>query len=498
MPFHSNISITMKFFPSLLTFLCLASPLLALDSAALDSVAAKFSDPSGDAQYAARIELNRLIDTATAPGIADRAAAIRAVEAVLSKPETPTEAKKYLLRALARVGDAESVPAASAIFLGTDTMLKEEARQVLATLGTPDAIAVLTKSLLASTDLREQLALLDSFAVMRATSAVPAIATMITKPDPELARAAVDALGKIGGAETITALGKLRTDSRLAAPLKQEIDKALLFAAKDNRNVWQKIYQTSDSPEVKLEAFLLLSHGESSVESIRDAMKSDDAQLRLAALKRGLESNQPGLLQGGLDRTADPFSANERLIVLANLPLLKPSDAAVEIAVGALKSEVPEERALAISALGHIGGKEAFTAVFQSLSIGDPTTSRASSQAISRISAPGADEFLLEKIQGPTSPEKLLAIKASAFRVLPGVRPLLIQIAQSGEKEAAQEAMKTLYAIGGIEELKTLCAAATSTTDPKLRGSLASFCKRLASRLGTDEAKQLADAVNAN
>jgi HEAT repeat protein len=485
----------MKFFSSLLTFLCLAPHLLALDAAQLSGIAAKFSDPSGDAQYAARIELDRLIDTATAPGAGATATAIRAIEELLAKSETPAEAKKYLLRVLARVGTAESVPAVAAIFIGPDAMLKEEARQVLATLGSPEAIAILAKSMIASTAPREQLALLDSLSLDRATNAVPAIAAMIAKPDPKLARAAVAALGRIGGAEAIAILGKLRGNSGLAAPLRIEIDKALLFAAKDDPRVARKIYQTTDSPDAKLAAFLLLSHGDGAAAIIRDAMKSDDPGLRPAALRRGLESNQPSLLQGGLDRDTDPFSPNERLIVLANLPNLKPADAAVEIAIGALKSEDSEQRAAAISALGILGGKPAFDAVLPLLGTGDPALNRAVSQAISRIEAPGADEFLLAGLQGPAGPGKLLAIKAAAFRTMPGVRPMLVKIIQGSDKEPAQEAMKTLYVIGGIEELGTLCAAVTSATDPQSRASLTSFCKRLATRLATDEAKQLVEAL---
>lgn len=498
MPCHSNIYITMKFFPSLLTFLCVSSPLFALNPAEISAVAAKFSDPSGGAQYAARIELYRLIDTATAPAAADRAAAIRAVEAVLAKPETPAEAKKYLLRALARIGDADSVPAAAALFRGTDAMLKEEARQCLEALENPSATTILAEALLAAKTPAEQLALLDSLALNRSTKAVPAIAALIAKPDQTIARAAAHSLGKIGGTEAVTALGKLRTQASIAAPLKQEIDQALLFAASDNPKVLQKIYQTTDSPVVKAQAFQVLSQGDSAAAIINDAMKSGDAFLRIIALKRGLESNQAGLLQGGLDRTTDPFSPSERLVVLTSLPLLKPAEAAVEIAIGALKSPTQDEQALAISALGLIGGKTAFDAVFQSLALTDPTLSRATAQAIARIESPGAEEFLLAKLQGPTSPEKSLAIKAAGFRTLPGARPILLQIIQAGEKAPAQEAMKTLYAIGGIEELKTLSAAATAATDPQLRASLTSFCKRLASRLGTDEARQLADALNAN
>jgi HEAT repeat protein len=488
----------MKLPPSLLCLLGLACPLFALDSAGLATVAAKFSDPSGDAQYAARSELNRMINTATAPAMADRAAAIRAVEEILAKPETPAEAKKYLLRALARIGTAESVPVAAALFRGSDPMLREEARQVLETLQDPKALAALAEGVTSAKNPKDQIALLDSLALHHATSAVPTLAAMITKPDPALAHAAVEALGKIGGPEVINRLGKLRDSTSLSEPLKLEIDRALLFAAKGEDKVARKIYQTTPSPEVKLQAFLILSQGGSSAEIIRDALKSEDAALRLAALKRGLETNLPDLLQGGLDRTSDPFSNSERLLVLAHLPELKPVDAAVEIAVAALKLEDAEQRAAAISALGVLGGRQALDALLPLLGSGEPMTNRAAAQAIARIESPGTDGFLLAAIQGPAGPGKLLAIKATASRSLPGVLPILVAIAQGAEKDSAQEAMKSLYAIGGITELKSLCAAAQAATDAQVRGSLTSFCKRLASRLGTDEAKQLADGLKAN
>ncbi len=486
----------MKILPSFLTFLCLASPLLALDSAGLAAVVAKFSNPAGDAQYAARTELNGMIDKATAPGAGDASAVVRAIAEILAKQDTPAEAKKYLLRALSRIGSAESVAAVAALYRGSDAMLKEEARQVLSMLDDPKALDALAEGIKASNP-KEQIAVLDSFGLKRATKAVPAVAAMVSKPDPALASAAVETLGKIGGPEAIAALGKLRGDAGLSAPLKQEIDQALLFAANGEGNVAQKIYQTTPTPAVKLQAFLILSQAASPAEIIRDAIKSEDPQLRLAALKRGLETNQVELLQGGLDRTTDPFSSSERQLILANLPNLKPSDKAVEVAVGALKSEEGEQRAAAISALGHLGGKPAFDALLPLLASGDQATNRAASQAIARISAPGVDEALLASIQGPSGPEKQLAIKAAASRSLAGVLPMLLTIIQGSDKEAAQEAMKSLYAIGGITELKTLSAAAQAATDPQVRSSLTSFCKRLANRLGTDEAKQLADSLKA-
>ena len=485
----------MKLFPLTFAIFCLCSRLLALDEPGLAAVAAKFADPSGDVQYAARIELNKMIDSATAPGVNDRAAAIRAAEQVVADPDTPVEAKKYLLRAMARVASTEMIPTIAVIFRGPDAMLKEEARQVLESIRSPAATAILSDALRAAGDPREQRALLDSLALHRAPQAVPMIAALIKNPDPDLAGAAVAALGKIGGSAAVKALSQARADATLAAPLKVDVELAMLAAAKSDRNMVNDIYQKTGAPQVKVEAFLILSQGKSSATLIQEAMKSGDGPLRLAALKRGLESNVPDILQGGLDREANPFSANERLLVLANLPVIKPAGTAVDLAISMLKSESRDECLLAISGLGRLGGDRAFAALLETIANSDPTVSRAALQAIARIKAPGADAALLAAIRGPDGPAKLLAIKVAGFRALPAVRPLLLQIIQGSEKDPAQEAMKTIHAIGGIEELKSLCTAATAATDPQQRVRLAGLCKRFANQIGSDEAKALADAV---
>jgi len=124
----------MKLFPFVLTLAIVTCRAIALDTAAFDAIHAKFSGTTPEKQHQARVELNRWIDQATAPGSPDAAAALKAVVASIESATVPIEAKKYLLRALARVGGPEIVPSMRCLLAGNDALLREEARQVLAVI----------------------------------------------------------------------------------------------------------------------------------------------------------------------------------------------------------------------------------------------------------------------------------------------------------------------------------------------------------------------------
>lgn len=124
----------MKPFPLLLTLAIITCRAMALDTAAFDAIQAKFSGTTPEEQHQARLELNRWIDQATTPGSPDAVPAVKAVVASIESATVPTEAKKYLLRALARVGGPEVVPSMRCLLAGNDALLREEARQVLAVM----------------------------------------------------------------------------------------------------------------------------------------------------------------------------------------------------------------------------------------------------------------------------------------------------------------------------------------------------------------------------
>lgn len=479
----------MKPFPLLLTALALSSRLLALDAAGLAAVTAKFANTTPDEQYLARVELNRVIDAATASAKDDRAAVTQTVVAALMADSTPAEAKKYLLRALARVGTAEAVAATTKLLVGSDAGLKEEARQVLEAIPAPQAAAALAQALAAAKEPREKQAIVNSLGVAKVQTAVPTLAALAAAPEADLARAAVAALTRIGGLPATQALIPMLTDNKLTPAIKAEVERALLITAATDLEVLKAIYQTTQSPAVKVAAFAALAKSGSPA-MIESALKSDDPILRQAAVSYGLKWNSPAVQPGLADKMAK-FSKGERLTVLAQIQSVKPASDAEKIALAAATSADPDEQIAALNALGKLATKPAFEAALQAIGAREPAINRAAGNVLADMAYPAADAALLALIQGAPGPNKLLALKAAAYRYLPGINPLLIKAIQGPDQDASKEAMKTLYFTATLEDLGSLVGAAKSAADPQAAASLASLCKKIATRLDSADALKL-------
>ena len=104
---------------------------------------------------------------------------------------------------------------------------------------------------------------------------------------------------------------------------------------------------------------------------------------------------------------------------------------------------------------------------------------------------PAAPNKLTAILKGSSSSEKILAIKALNSVQVPDAGVLLIEILKGPDPLAAKEAMKTLYFIASMEDLRLLTADATAATDVELRKDLISISSRIATRLNTAEAGDL-------
>lgn len=481
----------MKFLRSILIGGVLLTRLHALESAEITAVAKRFDAPTGDEQYQARIELNRLVAQATLPGKGDCAAVTQILVAAMQSPDTSKEASKYLIRALARIATVEAVAPLAKIMAGPDPRLKEEARAALSWIPAPQAVAVLEGALAKTTDPREKIALIEALATPRVASAVPLLAPMILDADPALARAAMTALARIGGPAAVTALTTAQANSKMPAALKPDAERALLVASAGEPKTALAIYQSSASDTVKLAAFIaLMKNAPESAQPglIEAALKSQDPGLRQVALARGIALSLPSL-QASLAQSLDSWSKEERLIVLANLGHFKPAATAEKIALSRVTSAEEDERIGALTALGKFPTQAAFQAVLQA--IGEHRVNQAAANALANMTYPAAEATLLAMLKGSSSPDRILALKAMVARQLPEANTILLDIIKGGDKDAAKEAMKTLYPTATIDDLRTLCAAATATQDADLRKNLVSICSRIASRLKTPEALAL-------
>lgn len=470
----------------------LAHPLMALETGELSAVAGKFAGASPDQQYEARVEINRLVNQATGSENGDRAAVTKTVLAVLAAPDTPAEAKKYLLRALGKVGTPEAVPALTGLLDGSDAILKEEARLALERLPGDAATGALEAAFARAADKREKLCLANSLAARKAVSAIPALSALAAGSDPELARAGIAALARVGGPESVEALKKIFSGGKLPAGLKPEVEKALLLAAGDDPALAAKISAATECPAARLAAFkIAISGADPGKETLlKAALKSDDLLLRQTALRCGLQKNLEGLPQM-LVQSMNALSPDERVVVLASIDRIQPADAAEKIALDCAASEVVEEKAAALAALGRFDSKSAFETILRNISARERPVSNAACDALAILPYPDAEAELSGMLKGDSSEDKILAVKALAFRHIDGAGAALLGIVKGDNEAAAREALKTLYEIAGENELGSLADMARAASDPAEKKLLASVCARIAERLESGGAKAL-------
>ena len=483
----------MKFLPVLVIGGLCVVRLHALESAEVAAVAKRFDNPVTGEQYQARMDLNRLVANATVPGKGDTSAVTKVLVSVIQSPDTSTEAVKYLLRALARVATADAIEPLAKILAGDNAMLREEAREALSWIPDPKAAAALESALAKTSDKQQKAGLIAALATQKSATSVPVLAPLILDPDADVSRAAVDAVARIGGATAVSSLTTAYGSDKLSAALKPEVENALLVASAGDPKITNGIYQSTKFSPIKVAAFIaLMGNAPESAKSalIEAALKSEDAGLRHAALARGIAINLPAL-QSSLAQSIGKMPEDDRLIVLANLHHLKPVESAEKIAISCMAASGEDERIAAISALGKIGTKSAFDAVMQAVAAREPKINQAASNALGSMTYPAATSSLLAMLKGDSSPDKILAIKAMNSVQVPDAGAVLIGVIKGPDPAASKEAMKTLYFIASIEDLRVLSADAAAATDAELRKELISISSRIANRFNTEEARAL-------
>ncbi len=486
-----------KFFLPILIVASLALPSFALDSAALSDVAAKFKNPSTDEQYAARIELDRLIDKATAPSTGITAAVSDLVVSAIQSADTPLEAKKYLLRALGRIGDGKAATALAPLLTHADPLLKEESRTALESIRDPAAASAFEEALVKTQNKREKIAFANSLGLQKSASSLPALNSLVTNRDLEIAKAGLRAIAAIGGASATEMLLKSHAGASDGSVMRPEIEKAILLATPKDAKSTLQIYQISKSDTIKTAAFIALmkiTPADAKPAIIEGALTSTDDSLRQEAIAAGIRLALPSLT-ASLAQDISKMPTVDRLIVLSNIQLLKPTETAEKITLSLINSADEAERIAAISALGQIPTQASFNALLQALGAREPWANQAASAAIATVKYPDAEATLLAMLKSASSLDKVLALKAIVTRPLPEISSVLIAILKGTDEAAAKEAVKSLYFTASLDDLRALCAEASSAPDADLKKSLTATAARIASRMNTEEAAALVKSL---
>jgi HEAT repeat protein len=472
----------------------IAASLSGFESEQLQSVAQKFALETPDEQYHARLELNQLVDEATGPDSSQAAMVNQHLTDALTSDQTPREAKKYILRALSKTGTAENVPALITLLNGDDPLLKEEARRAIELIPGQSSVNAIEEALRRTADPREQIGLINSLVTLQATRSLPLLESYLAHPEEALSREAAFAIAKIGTSAAKDILYHTYLKDIISRSTKEHVGHALLYCAPQDRDLAKKVEKSSPSQALRfpaIKALMIDELNEGKSDLLEASLASEERAIRQFAMQAGLNSDLPALRRK-IAQSIGTVSAPDRFVILSNIHLLKPTAEAEQIAARYIDSEDNIERIVALRALGQIGGKSAFETVLRTLDAREPHVRLAAGTSLAEMKYAGGEKFLLRMLEGDSSDDRILAIKALEYRYVDRANERLIQRIGKMDKASTQEALKRLVTSATQSEFEQLCGIARKTTEQDLRKLLNSLCTRIAERLDTEEARALA------
>ncbi len=441
----------------------------------------KNSDP--EIQYIARRDLEVLVSEATAPGSINGAGKITDdLLHALSKREVSNEAKKYILRQLARVGTSRAVGPLSRIMNEKDSRLAEEARAAIESIPGSKASSALKKAYAKSDD-NGKVVMLTSLARRGEASSVGFLARQLDSDSERIARTAAWALGEIGSGSAYSTLR--RSYDRVASKqVKMEIERSLLSDPQIDAALLYRIFsEGSDVASRRAALKVLIRREDRGVsDAVAAALASEEADLRTIAIESALSS--------GIGDLQD--------LVLGRAPLMGQGDlAAVLGGLGRVDRGRAESTArqiyesgdetlqlAALELLGKVGSEKSVDLLLDTLADGKRAYQIKAASALAALDVAALDQRLIRMLGSGESEKVLLAQEVLTYRNIPDSKTYLLDAVRGDHGPIARGALKTLSVIADGSDLEELYEIAMSKTGDARR-VIVSLLKKLAPEFGS-------------
>ena len=403
--------------------------------------------------------------------------------AVLETPAATMPGKQFACQMLRIVGSAQCVPAVGKLL--SDAQLSHVARQVFLGMADPAVEESLQKAL-GQTQGNLRIGIINTIGDRKDRSSLNALAALL-RSDDATAEAALNAIGKIGGAE---AAGVLE-GAEVADPLKLAWAQALLRCAPSVAAAGQparaeKIYRAlleDHAPRpVRPGAFgaLVQMQQEQAVPLILKTLSSDEALLRRAAV--GAVISVPGNASTRAFAKELPGLPPETQVVLLGALAGRGDAAGLTELVNQLAAEGSEPvRRAAFKALARLGTASSVPVLAGALRHDE--TSAAASRALIELQGPGVAEALVRQAgtaETAIRPALLMVLAERGQReALPAIRKAL----NDDDAKVRRAALKSVAALGTAEDFATMAELVLTKKDAGERDSLAQAMSGLAGRL---------------
>ncbi len=385
---------------------------------------------------------------------------------VLADPKATPVCKQFVCRALRRVGSAACVPAMAKLLAEKD--LSHMARFVLQYLPGPEATAALID---AAGRVRGPLRIgvITSLGERRDRRAVGALSGLLSGPDVEQTRAAVRALGRIGGTEAAKALAGAKVPKALVAEL---ADARLLCAdriladgdAAAAGAVYEALFAKGNPTAIRLAALrgIVRSKPDTAPKTLLALMRHRELVLRQAAIRFVIEIPGPSVTKAFAAELAGMPPGGQVVLLEA---LAARGDAAAAPAVTALASSKTETvRLAAIRALAVIGDAGSVPVLAKAAAGGGPA-GQAAVDSLNRLRGAGVGEAMSKLLDDPDPAFRAGILGVLAVRADKTMIPAMLKAARDSDRAVRGAAVKGLEVVAARAELPALVSLLLETKD---------------------------------
>jgi len=405
--------------------------------------------------------------------------------AVVESTEATAPGKQFACQMLRIVGSPKCVPAVSKLL--TDEKLSHIARAVFLRMH-DSAVDEALRSALGRTSGILRIGMMNTIGDRGDRQALPALAGVIKAGDEASSRAALNAIGKIGGVEAADLLDR----AKVAEPLREAWAHAYLRAAgsvaaagKSARaeKMYQALFDGNYPAAVRAATVPALAQmqKERAVPFIVKLLSSDDTLMRRAAVSAVM---------------AVPGNAATRAFV-GTLARLNPQDQAVLLGALAMRGDaegvtasinklaVNENLALqqaAIKALARLGNAESIPILSTALKEGGTVTAEAS-KSLTELQGNGVVGALIKQSEAGDPVVREAVLKVLAERGQVEALTVFRKAINEQDPQIRHAAIKTLGTLGKREDIAPLVQMLVTSKDASERGLIGQAISEIGGRI---------------
>jgi uncharacterized protein len=424
------------------------------------------------------LDLENLAAAASTDPVAKKRLAEKLVALLASK--ATVEAKQAACWQLSVVGSAAEVPVLAKLVADKD--LGYPARQALERIPGDESLEAL-RAALATTSGAARAAVINSLGARRDAKAIAGMAGLLTDTDAMTAGAAMDALGRIGGAEAAGAL--MAAKGKVPAALAPRLGEALLRCAegllaagcaKDAAPILEELCRASQPAYIRIAAFpaWVGTLGDRGEDLVLDALASGDRTKQTAAIRALRHTRSPALIMGAAERMKKlPSDLQVQVIVL----LTERGDTtALPVIVDAVESQEPAVREAALAAFGVVGNDSIVSFLAKQAENATDDEKKIIVASLVRLRGGGVEAAMIAEMKPSAPAVQQELIRALVARNAKSALPALIEAARGGNAGVRKEAIAALGRLGD----QAMCAPllAMLESDPAAEAALVAICRR--------------------